>query len=1078
MAKFFIDRPVFAWVIAIIIMLAGAMSIVRLPISQYPRIAPTAISITAAYPGASPKTLEDTVTQVIEQKMNGIDSLRYMSSTSDTTGQVVITLTFDSATDPDIAQVQVQNKLALATPLLPQEVQRQGITVAKSARNFLMVLGFVSDDGSMTGGDLADFVAAYVLDPISRVNGVGEASLFGSQYAMRVWLDPDRLNSFKLTPADVKNAIQAQNAQISAGQIGGSPAVPGQQMNFTILSQTRLETTEQFAKILLRVNQDGSAVRVGDVARCELGRENYSTVTHFNGKPAAGVAIRLATGANALDTVKAVKVAIDEISKTFPQGVRCVFPYDTTPFVRASVEEVVKTLAEAIILVFLVMYLFLQNLRATIIPTIAVPVVLLGTFGVMAAFGFSINTLTMFGVVLAIGLLVDDAIVVVENVERIMSEEGLSPREATRKSMGQITGALVGIALVLSAVFIPMAFISGSTGVIYRQFSLTIVSAMALSVLVAIVLTPALCATFLKPVRKGHHQACQHGFFGGFNRLFDKSSRGYVRGVRGLLSRGKRVMAVYALIVVALGALFLRLPSSFLPEEDQGVIFSLIQLPTGATQERTLEVLKKVEHHFLETEKAAVSSIFTVAGFSFAGSGQNTGLAFIQLKDWSERKGEASRAGAIAGRAMGVFSQIKNAMVFAFTPPAVMELGNASGFNLFLQDRAGLGHEALMQARNQMLGMAAKNPALMAVRPNGQEDTPQYQIDIDQAKAGAYGLSQAEINDTLSTVLGGAYVNDFIDRGRVKKVFVQGDAPFRMMPEDIGRWFARNKQGEMVPYSTFASGRWTYGSPRLERYNGFPAVEILGMPAPGKSSGDAMLAIEAIAAQLPPGIGIEWTGMSYQERMSGSQAPALYAISILVVFLCLAALYESWSVPTAVILVVPLGVIGAVLATMGRGLTNDVYFQVGLLTTIGLAAKNAILIVEFAKDLVEKGQGLLEATLEAARLRLRPILMTSLAFILGVLPLAISTGAGSGSQKAIGTGVIGGMVTATVLGIYFVPVFFVLVYRFALRKKTPLPAQGGGHLGPETPEPPACPEDSAQKLSPQALESANCPEVK
>ncbi len=1033
MAKFFIDRPVFAWVIAIIIMLAGALSILRLPVAQYPSIAPTAVSITAMYPGASPKTLEDTVTQVIEQKMNGLDNLSYMSSTSDTSGQVVITLTFDAGTNPDIAQVQVQNKLALATPLLPQEVQRQGITVAKSTRNFLMVLGFVSESGDMSTGDLADFAAAYVLDPISRVNGVGEASIFGSQYAMRVWLDPEKLNSYKLTPADVKNAINAQNAQISAGQIGGAPAVPGQQMNFTILAQSRLETPEQFRKILLKVNRDGSSVRLGEVARVELGNESYNAVTRFNGKPAAGLAVRLATGANALDTVKNVEKAMEQLSKTFPQGIKVVFPYDTTPFVRASVEEVVKTLAEAIVLVFLVMYLFLQNFRATIIPTIAVPVVLLGTFGVMAAFGFSINTLTMFGVVLAIGLLVDDAIVVVENVERIMSEEGLPPKEATKKSMGQITGALVGIAMVLSAVFIPMAFISGSTGVIYRQFSLTIVSAMLLSVVVAIVLTPALCATFLKPVSKGHHQTCQHGFFGWFNRLFDKTSSGYVSGVHGLVGRTGRTMLVYGLVIVALGALFMRLPTSFLPEEDQGVLYSLVQLPPGATQERTLDVLKQVEHQFLENEKSNVKSIFTVAGFSFAGNGQNAGIAFVMLKDWSERGGAQNSVQAIAGRAMAAFSQIKSAMVFAFPPPAVTELGNAAGFDLFLQDRAGLGHEALMGARNQLLGMAAKDPNLMAVRPNGQEDTPQYQIDVDHAKAGAFGLSMAEVNDAMTTILGGSYVNDFIDRGRVKKVFVQGDAPYRMMPEDIGRWFVRNGMGDMVPFSAFSQGRWTYGSPRLERYNGFPAVEVMGMPAPGKSSGHAMGAVEAIAAKLPPGIGLEWTGLSYQERMSGSQAPALYAISILVVFLCLAALYESWSVPTAVILVVPLGVVGAVLATLLRGLTNDVYFQVGLLTTIGLAAKNAILIVEFAKDLVERGQGLIEATVEACRLRLRPILMTSLAFILGVLPLALAHGAGSGGQKAIGTGVIGGMVTATVLGVYFVPVFFVVVYRLARR---------------------------------------------
>lgn len=1053
MAKFFIDRPVFAWVIAIIIMLAGVLSIMSLPISQYPKIAPTSITISGVYPGASSKTVEDSVTQVIEQKMKGIDDLRYMSATSDATGQVEITLTFDSKTDPDIAQVQVQNKLALATPLLPEEVQRQGLTVNKSSSSFLMIVALVSDDPNMSGRDLSDYASAYLLDPISRVNGVGEAMVFGAQYAMRVWLDPNKLNNYKLMPADVETAIAAQNAQISAGQIGGTPAVKGQQMSYTILSQSRFESTEQFENILLRVNQDGSTVRLKDVARVELGSESYDTISYFNGKPSTGLAIKLATGANALDTVNGVRAAMSELSMTFPKGMEVVFPYDTTPFVRVSIEEVVKTLIEAIVLVFLVMYLFLQNMRATIIPTIAVPVVLLGTFGALAAFGFSINTLTMFGIVLAIGLLVDDAIVVVENVERIMTEEGLSPKEATKKSMTQITGALVGIALVLSAVFIPMAFIGGSSGVIYRQFSLTIVSAMALSVVVAIVLTPALCATFLKPVRKGeNHTHTQHGFFGGFNRMFDAGSHKYRSGVSGMLRRPKRVMVVYLGIVVALGVLFMRLPTSFLPEEDQGIIFGLIQLPTGAPQERTLEVLRQVEHHFLETEKATVTSLFTVAGFSFAGSGQNAGLAFVQLKPWDERKGAGASAEAVAGRAMMAFQQIKNANVYAFLPPAVMELGNATGFDLFLQDRAGLGHEALMQARNQLLGMAAKNPILMAVRPNGMEDTPQYQIDIDSAKAGAFGLSQAEINNTLSTVLGGSYVNNFIDRGRVKKVYVQGDAPFRMMPEDINLWYVRNTEGDMVPFSAFSSGRWTYGSPRLERYNGLAAVEVQGSAAPGISSGAAMKAIEDIAATLPEGIGIEWTGLSYQERMSGSQAPALYAISILVVFLCLAALYESWSVPTAVILVVPLGIIGAVLATTARGLSNDVYFQVGLLTTIGLAAKNAILIVEFAKDLVEKGQGLLEATMEASRLRLRPILMTSLAFILGVLPLAIASGAGSGSQRAIGTGVIGGMVAATVLGIYFVPVFFVLVYSLVTRGKNPPVAQAAGGIDMPLPE--------------------------
>jgi len=1057
MARFFIDRPVFAWVIAIIIMLAGALSILSLPISQYPKIAPTSVTISASYPGASAKTMEDTVTQVIEQKMKGIDSLRYMASTSDSTGQTSITLTFDADTNPDIAQVQVQNKLSLATPLLPEAVQRQGITVNKSTSSFLMIIALASDDPSMTGRDLSDYAATYLLDPISRVDGVGETQLFGAQYAMRVWLDPHKLLNYKMTPADVSSAITAQNAQLSVGQIGGTPAVPGQGMSFTILSQSLLQTREQFEQIVLRVNQDGSTVRLADVGRVELGSESYDSVSRFNGKPSTGIALKLATGANALDTVNRVRATMEELAKNLPEGIHCVFPYDTTPFVRVSIEEVVKTLAEAIVLVFLVMYLFLQNMRATIIPTIAVPVVLLGTFGALAAFGFSINMLTMFGVVLAIGLLVDDAIVVVENVERIMTEEGLPPREATRKSMGEITGALVGIALVLSAVFIPMAFIKGSSGVIYRQFSLTIVAAMTLSVVVALVLTPALCATFLRPMHK-HERQAQRGFFGWFNRMFDRTSQGYRRQVSGVAGRVGRMMGIYLLLLIGTGFLFLRLPTSFLPEEDQGTIFSLVQLPTGAPQERTLEVLRQVEHHYLVEEKDTVNSLFTVAGFSFAGRGQNAGLAFVQLKSWDERKGEGMGAAAVAGRAMGAFARIKNAVVYAFTPPAVMELGNASGFNLFLQDRAGIGHEALMQARNQLLGMAAQNPALAVLRPNGMEDTPQFQIDIDQAKAGAHGLSMADVNSVLSTALGGTYVNDFIDRGRVKKVYLQGDAPFRMMPEDINDWHVRNTQGNMVPFSAFSSSRWTYGSPRLERYNGLPAVELLGSAAPGRSTGEAMQAVEEMAAKLPAGVGIEWTGLSYQERMSGSQAPALYAISILVVFLCLAALYESWSVPTAVILVVPLGILGALAATYGRGLNNDVFFQVGLLTTIGLAAKNAILIVEFAMHLVKAGKPLLEATVEAARLRLRPILMTSLAFVLGVLPMAISTGAGSGSQRAIGTGVIGGMLSATVLAVYFVPVFFVLVYRLATRKRkgaTPQAPDSGtpGNLLPSNDNP-------------------------
>ncbi|GAB6038004.1 efflux RND transporter permease subunit [Fundidesulfovibrio butyratiphilus] len=1027
MAKFFIDRPVFAWVIAIIIMLAGALSIMKLPVAQYPRIAPTAISITATYPGASAKTIEDTVTQVIEQKMKGIDDLRYMSSTSEAIGQASITLTFDPSTDPDIAQVQVQNKLSLATPLLPEEVQRQGIQVAKASTSFLMVIGFVSENGSMNDSDLSDYVSSYVLDSISRVDGVGEATLFGSQYAMRVWLDPQKLENYKLTPADVKIAIQAQNAQVAAGQVGGTPSLAGQQISYTIMSQTRLEKPEEFAKILLRVNPDGSSVLLSDVARIEIGNESYDAIARYNGKPSAGLAVKLATGANALDTVKNVQKELKRLSKTFPTGLIYTFPYDTTPFVHVSIMEVIKTLIEAIALVFLVMYLFLQNFRATLIPTIAVPVVLLGTFAVMAACGFSINTLTMFGVVLAIGLLVDDAIVVVENVERIMSEEKLPPREATRKSMEQITGALVGVALVLSAVFVPMAFITGSTGVIYRQFSLTIVASMLLSVFVALVLTPALCASFLKSAHQGHSHLSQ-GFFGWFNRSFDRSNLACQSVVKRLIRRPGRAFFVYVVLCGALALLFMRLPTAFLPEEDQGILFAMIHLPPGAPQERTLEVIKEVERYITENEKD-VDSVLSVTGFSFAGRGQNMGSVFMQLKDWSERKGPGRSAQDIARRVNQALAHLRSGMVIALTPPAVIDLGSATGFDLFLQDRSGLGHDKLMLARNQLLGMAAQNPELTGVRPNGMEDNPQYQIDIDQAKAGALNLTMAEVNDTLSTALGGAYVNDFIDKGRVKKVYVQGDAPYRMMPDDIFKWYARNTLGQMVPFSSFASGRWTFGSPRLERYNGLPAVEVQGKPAPGKSSGDAMKAMEALIAKLPAGIGFEWTGLSYQERLSGSQAPALYAVSMLVVFLCLAALYESWSVPTVVMLVAPIGVFGAALAAYGRGLSNDVYFQVGLLTTIGLSAKNAILIVEFAKTFYEGGSDMYAAIAEAVRLRLRPIIMTSLAFMLGVLPLAVSSGAGSGSQHAIGTGVLGGMFAATVLGVLFVPVFFVLVMR-------------------------------------------------
>ncbi|PDN26197.1 efflux RND transporter permease subunit [Salmonella enterica] len=1030
MANFFIRRPIFAWVLAIILMMAGALAIMQLPVAQYPTIAPPAVSISATYPGADAQTVQDTVTQVIEQNMNGIDNLMYMSSTSDSAGSVTITLTFQSGTDPDIAQVQVQNKLQLATPLLPQEVQQQGISVEKSSSSFLMVAGFVSDNPNTTQDDISDYVASNIKDSISRLNGVGDVQLFGAQYAMRIWLDANLLNKYQLTPVDVINQLKVQNDQIAAGQLGGTPALPGQQLNASIIAQTRLKDPEEFGKVTLRVNTDGSVVHLKDVARIELGGENYNVVARINGKPASGLGIKLATGANALDTATAIKVKLAELQPFFPQGMKVVYPYDTTPFVKISIHEVVKTLFEAIILVFLVMYLFLQNIRATLIPTIAVPVVLLGTFAVLAAFGYSINTLTMFGMVLAIGLLVDDAIVVVENVERVMMEDNLSPREATEKSMSQIQGALVGIAMVLSAVFIPMAFFGGSTGAIYRQFSITIVSAMALSVLVALILTPALCATLLKPVSAEHHEK-KSGFFGWFNTRFDHSVNHYTNSVSGIVRNTGRYLIIYLLIVVGMAVLFFSLPTSFLPGEDQGGFLTMIQLPSGATQERTQKVLGQVTHYYLNNEKANVESVFTVNGFSFSGQGQNSGMAFVSLKPWEERNGEENSVEAVIARATRAFSQIRDGLVFPFNMPAIVELGTATGFDFELIDQGGLGHDALTKARNQLLGMVAKHPDLLVrVRPNGLEDTPQFKLDVDQEKAQALGVSLSDINETISAALGGYYVNDFIDRGRVKKVYVQADAQFRMLPGDINNLYVRSANGEMVPFSTFSSARWIYGSPRLERYNGMPSMELLGEAAPGRSTGEAMSLMENLASQLPNGIGYDWTGMSYQERLSGNQAPALYAISLIVVFLCLAALYESWSIPFSVMLVVPLGVVGALLAASLRGLNNDVYFQVGLLTTIGLSAKNAILIVEFAKDLMEKeGRGLIEATLEASRMRLRPILMTSLAFILGVMPLVISRGAGSGAQNAVGTGVMGGMLTATLLAIFFVPVFFVVVKR-------------------------------------------------
>ncbi|HIF9066706.1 TPA: efflux RND transporter permease subunit [Photobacterium damselae] len=1033
MSRFFIGRPIFAWVIAIIIMLAGTMAILTLPVAQYPTIAPPAIQISATYQGASAKTVEDSVTQVIEQNMTGLDNLMYMSSTSDSSGNASITLTFEAGTDPDIAQVQVQNNLQRATSQLPTEVQQLGISVRKSTSSFMSVTAFVSTDNSMTGQDIMDYVSSRVKDPVSRVAGVGDVMVFGTQYAMRIWLDPAKLNSYNLTPIDIVNAIRQQNTQVTVGQIGGAPAVKGQMINATITARNRLESVQQFKDILLRVNKDGSQIRIKDVARVELGGESSDFITRFDGKPASGIGIKLATGANALDTQKAVDAKLEELSANFPQGLKMYKAMDTNPFVKLSIEEVVSTLFEAIVLVFLVMYLFLQNIRATLIPTIAVPVVLLGTFGVMAACGFTINTLTMFGLVLAIGLLVDDAIVVVENVERVMSEEGLSPVEATRKSMGQISGALVGVAMVLSAVFVPMAFMTGSTGAIYRQFSLTIVAAMVLSVLVAMILTPALCATMLKAGDADHGE--KKGFFGWFNRIFDRTANGYQSSVAGILKRSGRFVIVYLLLLPVIGWMFKSIPSSFLPNEDQGNFMVMVQLPPGASLERSQKVMDEVTHYFETEEKSTVESVFTVSGFSFVGQAQNAGMAFIGLKDWSERTAPGTDVNSIIKRAMIHFKDNQDAMIFAVNPPAIRELGQASGFDFFLEDRAGLGHEKLLQARNQLLGMANQNPALQKVRPNGLEDNSQFFIDLDYEKAKALGIDINDINKTLSIAWGSSYVNDFIDRGRIKKVYVQADAPYRMSPKDISDWYVRNNKGEMVPFSAFSQSHWGFGSPRLARYNGNSAFEILGEAAPGYSTGEAMAAIEQIASKLPEGITVSWTGMSYQERLAGSQAPMLYALSMLVVFLCLAALYESWSVPIAVILVVPLGVLGALAATMFRGLENDVYFQVGLLTTIGLAAKNAILIVEFAKELHEKGMGLIEATVEACRMRLRPIIMTSLAFILGVLPLVMSSGAGANSRHAIGTSVMGGMISATVLAIFFVPLFFVLITKLFTRKK-------------------------------------------
>ncbi|WP_319524070.1 efflux RND transporter permease subunit [uncultured Desulfosarcina sp.] len=1034
LSKFFLDRPVFAWVIAIVMMTAGGLAIYNLPISQYPPIAPPSISIEAYYPGASAETVENTVTQIIEQKMTGLADMLYLSGSSSSSGSSRIELTFAPGTDPDLAWSKVQNKLQLATASLPDVVQRQGVEVSKSTSNYLIIVGLVSEDGSMNNHDLGDYAQSNLEKILSRVPGVGEVESFGSQYSMRVWVNPDKLTNYRLTMEDVIGALRSYNVEISAGQFGGAPAVEGQRLNAAIVVQHLLQTPEEFAAIPIRTNPDGSVVRISDIGHTELGTERYGVVSNYNGKPASALAVRQAAGANALETADNVKKKMEEMSRYFPPGMKVVYPYDTTPFTKVAIDEVVKTLFEAVFLVFVIMYLFMGTFRATLIPTIAVPVVLLGTFGILGLFGFSINMLTMFAMVLAIGLLVDDAIVVVENVERIMAEEGLPPREATAKSMDQITSALIGIGLVLAAVFGPMAFFPGSTGIIYRQFSLTIASAMLLSVVVALILTPVLCASLLKPVPAGHQPAdgavfFLRPFFRWFDRAFDWFRNLYVKLVGRVLAKKLRYMLVFVLIVVAMGYLFKKMPTAYLPDEDQGILMIQAILPGNATLEQTDAVMEKVQKFFLNNEKDAVESIFTISGFSFAGQGQNMGLGFVHLRDWDLRQRPDLKVTAVAGRAMGAFSQIKEAMVYAFPPPAVIELGNALGFDFQLQDRGGIGHDKLMAARNQLLGMAAQDPRLTKVRPNGMEDVPEYIIDVDWNKAGALGVPISSIHNTIAAAFGGSYVNDFIQGGRVKRVYIQADAPYRMLPEDLSKLYMRNTEGKMVPFSSFATGSWTQGSPQLERYNAFPSMNIQGEPAEGRSSGEAMTAMEEIAAKLPEGIGFDWTGLSYQERMAGSQAPLLYAFSIFVIFLCLAALYESWPIPISILMTLPLGAIGGVIASTWRGLPNDVYFQIGLLTTMGLTTKNAILIVQFAKARVEEGARLTVATLEAAKTRLRPIIMTSLAFGFGVLPLYLASGAGAGAQRAIGTGVLGGMITSTVLVTLFAPLFYVMIYK-------------------------------------------------
>jgi multidrug efflux pump len=1048
MAKFFIDRPIFAIVIAILVMLAGALSIFSMPIEQYPTIAPPSIQITATYPGASAETVENTVVQVIEQQMSGLDHLLYISSNSDDSGQATTTLTFAAGTNPDIAQVQVQNKLQLATPLLPAQVQQAGVRVTKSSNGYLLIAGFVSTDNSMSRYDIANYVVSHLQDPLSRINGVGNFNVFGTQYAMRIWLDTDKLNSFALTPVDVSTAIQNQNVQVAGGQLGGTPAPTTQRLTATITEATLLHTPTEFENILLKVNPDGSQVRIRDVARVELGAETYFIDSRYNGQPASGIGIQLAPDANALATATAVRAKIDELKPYFPHGLQVVYPYDITPFVKISITEVVKTLFEGILLVFLVMYLFLQNLRATLIPTIAVPVVLLGAFGIMAAFGFTINTLSMFGLVLAIGLLVDDAIVVVENVERVMSEEGLSPQEATRKAMGQITGALVGVAVVLAAVFVPVAFSGGSVGAIYRQFSLTIVSAMLLSVFVALSLTPALCTLILKPVPKGG-EAPKRGFFGAFNRGFERGRDRYTGGVRRVIARSGRWLLIYGALIVAVGALFVRLPTGFLPTEDQGIAYVQVQTPPGATQGVTRDVLEEVSGYLLHEEGAAVDATFEIAGLNFAGRGQNQGLLFVHFRDWSARKSAALKVQAVLARTAKHFASYKDAVIVPINPPSIPALGTASGFDLELEDRGGLGHDKLIQARDQLLAAAKQDPNLALVRANGLSDNPTYKIDIDREKASAFGINLSDVDQTFSIAWGSKYVDNFLDTdGRIKKVYVQADVPFRMNPEDLRSLYVRNTKGASVPFTSFATGSWSWGSPKLERYNGVSSVEIQGQAAPGQSTGQAMAEMQRLMQKLPPGIGYEWTGISLQEQQSGSQAPLLYALSILVVFLSLAALYESWTIPISVVMVVPLGVLGALAAATALHLENDVFFQVGLLTTIGLSSKNAILIVEFARDLEARGRSAIEAAVEAAHLRLRPILMTSLAFVLGVLPLAIANGAGSGSENAVGRGVIGGMLSATFLAPFLIPMFFLVITEKVFKPKRGMAAAPSGTGAP------------------------------